>query len=211
VAAIANAQVGDLVGSQGAPLTSVSTLNPILANLTISEQEYLNAMKLIGNQNISEDAQLRKLEWQLRLTDGSIYPLKGQFYALDRQIDVRTGAILVQVKFSNPNSVLRPGGFGRISTVVKIQKNALLVPQRSVSELQGGYLVAVVGSDNKVRIQPVKMGQKSGEMWIVDEGLKQGERVVAEGVQKVQDGTEVKPKPYQSSSLPAETSGSAKL
>jgi RND family efflux transporter MFP subunit len=211
VAAISNAQVGDLVGPQGAPLTSVSTLNPILANLTISEQEYLNAMRLIGNQNVSEDAQLRKLEWQLRLTDGSIYRLKGQFYALDRQIDVRTGAILVQVKFSNPDSVLRPGGFGRISTVVRIQKNALLVPQRAVSELQGGFLVAVVGSDNKIRIQPVKLGQKSGEMWIVEDGLKPGERVVAEGVQKVQDGTEVKPKPYQSSSTGPETSGSAKL
>jgi RND family efflux transporter MFP subunit len=211
VAAIASAQVGDLVGPQGAPLTSVSTLNPILANLTISEQEYINAMRQIVKEDISEDAQLRKLEWHLRLTDGSLYQLKGQFYALDRQIDVRTGAILVQVKFSNPNSVLRPGGFGRISTVVRIQQNALLVPQRAVSELQGGFLVAVVGSDNKVSIRPVKMGQKIGDMWIVDEGLKKGERVVAEGVQKVQDGTEVKPKPYQSSSLRQETSGSAKL
>jgi membrane fusion protein (multidrug efflux system) len=211
VAAIANAQVGDLVGPQGAPLTSVSTLNPILANLTISEQEYLNAMRQIAKEDISEDAQLRKLEWQLRLTDGSIYRLKGQFYAVDRQIDVRTGAILVQVQFSNPNSVLRPGGFGRISTVVRIQKNALLVPQRAVSELQGGFRVAVVGSDNKVSIRPVKMGQKIGDMWIIDEGLKQGERVVAEGVQKVQEGTEVKPKPYQSSSLGQEKSGSAKL
>jgi len=211
VAAIASAQVGDLVGPQGAPLTSVSTLNPILANLTISEQEYLNAMKQIAKQDISEDAQLRKLEWQLRLTDGSIYRLKGQFYALDRQIDVRTGTILVQIQFSNPDSVLRPGGFGRISTVVRIQKNALLVPQRAVSELQGGYLVAVVGSDNKVKIQPVKMGQKSGEMWIVEDGLKQGDRVVAEGVQRVQEGTQVNPKPYQSSPTAQETSGSAKL
>src|SRR5271169_4080345 len=107
VAAIASAQVGDLVGSQGSPLTSVSTLNPILANLTISEQEYLNAIRLIETQNVSEDAALRRLEWQLRLTDGTAYRLKGQFYALDRQIDVRTGAILVQVQFSNPNSVLR--------------------------------------------------------------------------------------------------------
>jgi membrane fusion protein, multidrug efflux system len=211
VAAIASAQVGDLVGPQSAPLTSVSTLDPILANLTISEQEYLSAMRQMVKEDISEEAQLRKLQWQLRLTDGSIYRLKGQFYALDRQIDVRTGAILVQVQFPNPDSVLRPGGFGRISTVVRIQKNALLVPQRSVSELQGGFLVAVVGSDNKVRIQPVKMGQKSGEMWIVDEGLKQGERVVAEGVQKVQEGTEVKPKPYQSNVLSQDQSSSAKL
>jgi len=211
VAAISSAQVGDLVGPQGAPLTSVSTLNPILANLTISEQEYLSAMRQMVKGDISEEAQLRKLEWQLRLTDGSIYRLKGRFYALDRQIDVRTGAILVQVQFPNPDSVLRPGGFGRISTVVRIQKDALLVPQRAVSELQGGYVVAVVGSDNKVKIQPVKMGQKSGEMWIVEDGLKQGERVVAEGVQKVQDGTQVNPKPYQSSSTAQETSGSAKL
>jgi RND family efflux transporter MFP subunit len=211
VAAIASAQVGDLVGPQSPALTTVSTLNPILANLTISEQEYLGATRQIAKGNISEEAALRKLEWQLRLTDGSLYQLKGKFYALDRQIDVRTGAILVQVEFSNSGNVLRPGGFGRISTVVRIQKNALLVPQRAVRELQGGFLVAVVGSDNKVSIQPVKMGQKIGDMWIVDEGLKQGERVVAEGVQKVQEGTQVNPKPYQSSPLAQERSDSAKL
>jgi RND family efflux transporter MFP subunit len=211
VAAISTAQVGDLVGPPSGALTTVSTVNPILANFNVSETEYLSAMKTISKGAINEDAALRKLDWKLRLADGTIYPLKGQFHALNREVDVRTGAILVQVQFSNPNNVLRPGGFGAISTVVRIQQNALLVPQRAVSELQAGYLVAVVGPDNKVIIQPVKMGQKSGDMWIVDEGLKRGERVVAEGVQKVQEGTQVNPKPYQSSSLAQEKSGSAKL
>ena len=211
VAAISTAQVGDLVGPPSGALTTVSTLNPILANFNVSEMEYLNAMKSIAKGDVSEDAALRKLDWKLRLADGTIYPLKGQFHALNREVDVRTGAILVQVQFSNPNNVLRPGGFGGISTVVRIEQNALLVPQRAVSELQAGYLVAVVGPDNKVIIQPVKMGQKSGDMWIVEDGVKRGERVVAEGVQKVQEGTQVNPKPYKSSSLAQEKSGSAKL
>jgi len=209
VAAIASAQVGDLVGPQSAALTTVSTLNPILVNFTASEQEYLNAIRQ-KQQNFSVIESLRKLVWQLRLTDGTTYPLKGQFYALDRQVDVRTGAILVQVVFPNPGNALRPGGFGSISTVVRIEQNALLVPQRAVSELQGGYLVAVVASDNKASLRPVKMGLKSGDMWIVEEGLKPGERVVAEGVQQVQEGTKVNPKPYQASSLAQEKAGSAK-
>jgi membrane fusion protein (multidrug efflux system) len=209
VAAIASAQVGDLVGPQSPALTTVSTMNPILVNFTASEEEYLK-MKRSKVQGVSEIEALRKLEWQLRLTDGTIYPQKGQFYALDRQIDVRTGAILVQVEFPNPGNFLRPGGFGSISTVVRIQQNALLIPQRAVSELQGGYLVAVVASDNKASLRPVKMGPKSGDMWIVEEGLKRGERVVAEGVQKVQEGAQVNPKPYQASSLAEENSSSAK-
>jgi RND family efflux transporter MFP subunit len=201
VAAIASAQVGDLVGPSGAPLTTVSTMNPILVNFTVSEQEYLTAMREITQQGEREDQALRRLVWQLRLTDGTTYPLKGQFHALDRQVDVKTGSILVQVVFPNPGNFLRPGGFGSISTVARIQKNAVLVPQRAVSELQGGYLVAVVGADNKAIIRPVKMGPKIGTSWIVDEGLKPGERVVAEGVQHVQEGLEVKPKLYQASSL----------
>jgi len=210
VAAIASAQVGDLVGPQSPALTTVSTMNPILVNFTASEQEYLSAIRQTRKENRSELEGLRKLVWQLRLTDGTTYPLKGKFYALDRQVDVRTGAILVQVEFPNPGNVLRPGGFGSISTVVRIQQNALLIPERAVSELQGGYLVAVVASDNKASLRAVKMGPKSGDMWIVEEGLKPGERVVAEGVQKVQEGTQVNPKPYQASSLAQENSSSAK-
>jgi membrane fusion protein (multidrug efflux system) len=201
VAAISTAQVGDLVGPQSGALTSVSTLDPILANFTVSEEEYLNAMRQIVKGNVTESEALRKLVWTLKLTDGSIYPHKGQFHALNRQVDIRTGTIQVQVQFPNPGSILRPGGFGGVSTVVRIQKNAMLVPQRAVSELQGGFLVAVVAEDNKTSIRPVKMGSKAGDMWIIDEGLKPGDRVVAEGVQKVKDGTQVNPKPYTASAL----------
>jgi membrane fusion protein (multidrug efflux system) len=197
VAAIATAQVGDYVGPQSGALTTVSTINPILVNFTASEPEYLNAMKFARNVGMSEDAALRALNWQLKLADGTIYPDKGKFYALDRQLDVRTGAILVQVAFPNPGNILRPGGFGGISTVIRMQQGALLVPQRAVSELQGGYLMAVIGADNKVTIRPVKVGPRIGTDWIIDEGLKPGDRVVAEGVQKVRDGMPVNPKPFQ--------------
>jgi membrane fusion protein (multidrug efflux system) len=200
VSAIATAQIGDFVSPPGDLLTTVSTINPILVNFTASEQEYLNAMKQAAALGGDEQSVLNRLEWQLRLSDGSIYPHKGHFYALDRQVDVRTGAILVKVEFPNPGNVLRPGGFGNISTVVRVQKNALLVPQRAVKELQGGYLVAVIGDGNKVNIRPIKVGPRVDTMWIVDEGLKPGDRIVAEGVQKVREGMEVQPKPFQQGS-----------
>lgn len=209
VAGIAAAQIGDFVSPAGDPLTTVSTINPIIVNFTASEQEYLNAMKQASALGSDEHAVLNKLEWQLRLSDGSIYPNKGRFYALDRQVDVRTGAILVKIQFPNPGNVLRPGGFGSVSTVVKVQKNALLVPQRAVSELQGGYLVATIGADSKVSIHPIKVGAKIGTMWIVNEGLKPGDRVVAEGVQKVREGTVVQATPYQPPSSAAEVSSAA--
>ena len=205
VAAISNAQVGDFVGPQTpAPLTTVSTVDPILASITPSEQEYLATMRYAAQEGMTEDAAMRKLEWQLKLSDGSTFPHTGRFYAINRQVDIRTGAILVQVQFPNPGNMLRPGGFGSVSTVTRIQHNALLVPQRAVSELQGGYQVAVVDHDNKASIRPVKMGQKVGSWWIVNEGLKPGERVVAEGVQEVREGVVVVPKPYQESSSVAQ-------
>jgi membrane fusion protein (multidrug efflux system) len=206
VAGIANAQLGDYVGPQGTPMATVSTVNPILANFTPSEQEYLNAMKQTRTQGLTEEAALRKLDWQLELADGSTYPVKGRFYALDRQVDVRTGSILLQIEFSNPGNVLRPGGFANISTVVRTQRNALLVPQRAVSDIQGNYLMAVVDSENKVAIQPVKVGPKIGSMWVIDEGLKPGDRVVAEGVQKVKQGSRVNPKPFVASQAEAKPS-----
>jgi membrane fusion protein, multidrug efflux system len=204
VAAISTAQVGDLVGPQSAALTTVSTVDPIFASITPSEQEYLATVRFATQEGISEDAVLRKLEWQLKLSDGSTFPHTGRFYAIDRQIDIRTGAILVRIQFPNPGNMLRPGGFGSVSTVTRIQRNALLVPQRAVRELQGGYLVAVVDHENKASIRPVKMGQKVGSWWIVNEGLKPGERVVAEGVQEVREGAVVAPKPFQESSSVAQ-------
>lgn len=198
VTAIANAQVGDFVGPQTvAPLTTVSTVDPILTSITPSEQDYLATVRYATREGMSEDVLWNKLEWQLKLSDGTTFPHTGRFYAIDRQVDIRTGAILVKIQFPNPGNMLRPGGFGSVSTVTRIQHNALLVPQRAVRELQGGYLVAVVDHENKASLRPVKMGQKVGSWWIVSEGLKPGERVVAEGVQEVREGVVVAPKPYQ--------------
>jgi len=203
IAAIATAQVGDFVNPQTGSLTTVSTVDPILATITPSEQEYLRSVQELtrrraGNTSLrDEESLLRTLEFQLKLTDGSIFPRKGTFYAINRQIDVKTGAIQVQIKFPNPGNVLRPGGFGSVSTVTRIQQGALLVPQRAVTELQGGYMVALVDHDNKATLRPVKMGEKVGGWWVVEDGLKPGDRVVAEGTQQVQDGMRVTPKPYQ--------------
>ena len=204
VVSISTAQVGDFVGPQSGILTTISTVDPILASITPSEQEYLRVVNQGVNHAISEDSMLHKLDFQLKLADGAIFPQKGRFNAVDRQVDIRTGAILVRIQFPNPGNVLRPGGFGTVSSVVRIQQGALLVPQRAVSEVQGGYLVAVVDHDNKASLHPVKMGSKVGTMWIVEEGLNRGDRIVAEGVQLVQDGTHVSPKPYQAGSSASE-------
>jgi membrane fusion protein, multidrug efflux system len=184
IAAIATAQVGDFVGPQSGSLTTVSTVDPILATITPSEQEYLSSVRYIRQQGDSENTALRKLDWQLKLSDGTEFPYKGKFYAIDRQVDIRTGAIRVQIQFPNPGNVLRPGGFGSVSTVTRVLRGALLIPQRAVSELQGGF-------------RSVEMGSKIGGWWIVDEGLKPGDRIVVEGVQKVRDGLIVTPKNYQ--------------
>jgi membrane fusion protein, multidrug efflux system len=207
VAGIANAQVGDYLSPQTAnPLTTISTVNPILVNFTPSEQEYLKAMRESEKAGESENQALGRLKWQLILTDGSIYPETGKFYALDRQVDISTGAILLQIEFPNPNRLLRPGGFGNIRTVVRIDKGALLVPQRAVTDVQGKYLVAVVGRDNKVNIRPVTVGERVGDLWIIADGLKPGDRIVAEGTQKVTDGAVVNPKAYSRDSAPSTNS-----
>lgn len=194
VAAIATAQVGDLVGPQTSALTTVSTVNPILANFTPSEQEYLNAMRITRGR---EEEIQRRLVFELTLADGSLFPYKGHLHAVNREVDVRTGAVLVQAEFPNPGNLLRPGGFARLSAVTRVDRGAFLVPARAVNELQGGYLIAVVGSDNKVSLRPVKMGARVETMWIVAEGVKPGERVIVEGGQKVRDGMVVSPKLYR--------------
>ena len=213
VAGIATAQVGDYLSPQTAsPLTTISTVNPILVNFTPSEQEYLKAMRESEKVGESEEKALGRLKWQLVLTDGSVYPETGKFYALDRQVDISTGAILLQIQFPNPNRLLRPGGFGNIRTVVRLDKGALLVPQRAVTDVQGKYLVAVVGSDNKVNIRPVTVGERAGDLWIIADGLKPGDRIVAEGTQKVTDGAVVNPKAYSRDAAPpaASSAGAAR-
>jgi membrane fusion protein, multidrug efflux system len=208
VAGISNAQVGDFVGPQSPnALTTVSTVDPILANITPSEQDYLKAMQVAVKQGLTDTQILSPLVWELELTDGSMYREKGRFYALDRQVNIQTGTILMQIKFPNPGRVLRPGGFGNIRTVARLEKNALLIPQRAVTDVQGKYLVAVVGADNKVSIRPVDAGEKVGTMWVITEGLHPGDRVVAEGTQKVQEGLLVNPKPFQEPTTANSTKG----
>jgi membrane fusion protein (multidrug efflux system) len=163
-------------------------VDPIRVFVSVSEQEYLRSI-----QDRAEKKG-RAAEIELILADGALYPHKGTFGFADRQVDVKTGTIRVATLFPNPGNVLRPGQFGKVRAVTK-SSGALLVPQRAVTELQGRYQVAVVGPDNKVAIRPVKLGDRVDSLWIVLEGLKLGERVVAEGVQKVREGMVVNPRP----------------
>lgn len=192
IAGIAQAQVGNLISATSGALTTVSTVDPIKVYFTLNEQEYLEFTKrnLISAQ---AGASVTQLELELVLSDGTTYPHKGNFLFADRQVDPKTGAIRLAGVFQNPGNVLRPGQFGRIRAVTSTRDDALLVPQRAVSELQGSFQVAVVGDDNKVSIRPVKVGEKVDQMWIINEGLKAGERVVVEGTQKVRPGVVVSP------------------
>jgi RND family efflux transporter MFP subunit len=196
VAGIAQAQVGNLVNPTSGALTTVSTLDPIKVYFTLSEQEYLNHVRRNPKKGVL-DAASKKLELELVLADGTTYPQKGRFFVADRQVDQKTGAIRLAGVFPNPGNILRPGQYGRVRAVTTMKEGALLVPQRSVSELQGGYRVAVVGSDNKVSIRPVKVGERIGTKWIIEDGLKPGARVVAEGTQKVGPDTVVNPIPFK--------------
>src|SRR5262245_15817889 len=195
IAGIAQAQIGDLVGP-GTLLTSVSTLDPIKVYFPVSERGYLNYIK--ENPDAAKRAEHeKKLLLELVLAGGSVYPHPGHFSFADRQVDVKTGTLRLQGVFPNPGNVLRPGQFARVRAITSTRNGALLVPQKAVTELQGNYQVAVVGSDNKVQIRPVKVGERVGTDWIIEQGLKPGERVVAEGLQKVKAGMTVNPKPLK--------------
>ncbi|HXN19889.1 MAG TPA: efflux RND transporter periplasmic adaptor subunit [Candidatus Binatus sp.] len=195
IAGQAQLQVGALVSPSSGVVTAVSTVDPIKVYFTVSESEYLEWNKRFPTETTLQAAN-KSLKLQLILADGSTYPRDGTFYFADRQVNIGTGSIRIAGLFPNPGNILRPGGYGRIRTAVRIQKDALLVPQRAVSELQGSYEVAVVDSENKVSIRTVKVGDRVGSFWIIADGLKPGERVVAEGVQKVRPGAQVNPKPY---------------
>ena len=199
IAGVATVTVGNLVtpnNPNSQPLTIVSTVDPIRVWFTATDQEYLNNIE--HNPTETERAAAAKhLELELILSDGSTYPHKGKFFIADRNVDLKTGTIKLAGVFPNPGNLLRPGQYGRVRAVTTVKQNALLVPQRAVSELQGSYRVAVVGSDNKISIRPVKVGEKVGSMWIIEDGLKAGESVVAEGIQRIRPDQVVSPKPYQ--------------
>ena len=195
IAGQAQLQVGALVTPASGVVTTVSTVNPIKVFFTVSEGEWLEWRQRYPSET-STEAAAKALHLQLILADGSTYPREGTFDFADRQVDVGTGAIRIAALFSNPDAILRPGGYARVRAVIRTERDALVVPQRAVSELQGSYQVAVVDQENKVSIRPVKVGDTSGSEWVISEGLKAGERVVAEGVQKVRPGMLVSPKPF---------------
>jgi membrane fusion protein (multidrug efflux system) len=192
IAGIAKAQVGNLVGpGQIQELTAVSTVDPIKAYIAISEQEYMKFRRKQGEKTAENSAEAIPLE--LILADGTVYPHKGKFYLADRQVDVKTGTMRLGALFPNPGNLLRPGQYGTVRATMETKKGALLVPQRAVTEVQGKFLVAVVGADNTVELRPVTPAERVGSLWVIDKGLKPGETVVVEGVQKVKTGVRVAP------------------
>ncbi len=190
IAGLAKMQVGALVGPSGPELTTVSAVDPIKAYFAVSEQEYLahHAQIQAGGPGVSAG------NLELILADGSVHPYKGSFFMADRQVDVGTGAMRIAALFPNPGNVLRPGQYCRVRSVVEVRRNAVLVPQRAISELQGSSQAAVVGKDNKVEIRPVKLGETLGSLRIVEDGLHSGDRVVVEGLQKIRSGMIVAPR-----------------
>jgi len=197
IAGIAKTQLGNLVSpSMQEELTSVSTVDPIKVYINISEQEYL--------ETVASGNKADQMPLQLILANGNVYPHEGRFALADRQIDPNTGTLKVGALFPNKESLLRPGQYGRIRAMTEVKKGALLIPQRAVTEMQGKYLVAVVGADNKVDIRPVQVAERIGSDWLIEKGLQPGEQVVAEGTQKVRPNITVVAKPFQpSSSSPA--------
>jgi membrane fusion protein (multidrug efflux system) len=192
ISGIAQAQVGDLVSTSSSPLTTISTLDPIRDYFTVSEQQYLALQKRFS------DSEKDHWKLQLILADGTTYQQEGQFYFADRQVNPNTGAIQLAALFPNPGNVLRPGQYGKVRAIVRVQQNALLIPQAAVNEQQGSYLVAVVDKDNRVSMRPVQVGQRTDTMWVIDGGLKQGDRVIVEGQQNLRPGMTVQTKPFKS-------------
>jgi len=190
IAGIAQVQIGNLVNPTTV-LTSVSQINPIKAYFSISEQQYLHFAERINAQT-QKQIPSGGPPFDLILADGSTYPHQGTGLLTNRQVDTTTGSIQLVCSFPNPHNILRPGEFGRLRAAAEVRRGALLVPQKAVSELQGAYQLAVVGSDSKVSIRPVSVGERAGEAWIIESGVKPGELVIVEGLQKVQGGSTVK-------------------
>jgi membrane fusion protein (multidrug efflux system) len=192
LAGLAKVRVGSLVG-QGEPtlLTTVSQLDPVRVSYTISEQLYLSNPRKYQSAGAG-DPDAAKL--QLFLADGSKYPLPGAISFIDRQVDPSTGTFTVLATFPNPDGLLRPGQFAKVRDLRELKKNTLVVPQRAVSELQGSQQLVVIDGDDKAEVRPVVLGERIGNRWIVESGLKEGERVVVEGLQKAKQGVTVKPK-----------------
>jgi len=192
IVGIAKAQVGDLVNTQTV-MTTVSTVDPIRVNYGISEREYMRFAERINRPNYATTRQGPVLE--LVLDDGSVFPQKGQAVLADREVDPRTGTMTIKGIFPNPRHILRPGQYAKVRAALDIKTGALLVPQKAVTELQGGFRVVVVGADGKADVRAVETGERVGSLWIIDKGLKPGENVIVAGLQFVRPGMAVKARP----------------
>jgi membrane fusion protein, multidrug efflux system len=197
IAGVSSSQIGDLVGTS-TKMTTVSQVDPIWAYFNVSESAFLNIAPRIGQiirgTGNLKSAALPSIEFIQ--ANGEPYPVRGQFAYVNRQVGTETGTIQMAAQFPNEGAALRPGGFGRVRIQTGLNKNALLIPQAAVIEVQSLYQVVVVGADNKASFRPVKVGEQVGTSWIISEGLKSGEKVVVEGLMKVREGTPVNPKPY---------------
>ncbi len=204
VAGVAKSQVGDLVNRE-ILMTTVSQVDPIKVYFNPSEQEYLAWVAKYGppEKTLRTDQSLDKGPLQLVLSDGSVFPHRGRPFLVGREVDVKTGTIQLAGVFPNPGNLLRPGQYAKVRVAVDTKKGAILVPQRAVSELQGSYQVAVVGADNKVTIRVVKPGPVDGSLWVIEDGLKAGDRIIVEGLQRVRSGMTVVPKEASSEPAPA--------
>jgi membrane fusion protein (multidrug efflux system) len=189
-------KAGNLVGrGESTLLVTISEIDPILFRAGIAEAEYLRVARRVTEQQAQGVARAEKTPIQLILADGTVHPQVGYLDAVERNVDTLTGTIALQIKFPNPARLVRPGQFGRVRFVIDQKTGALLVPQRAVQELQNLYSLAVVGADNKVSFRNVKVGPREDSLWVIEEGLKPGERVIVEGLQRVREGATVNPKP----------------
>jgi membrane fusion protein (multidrug efflux system) len=196
IAGIAQAQVGNLI-APSTLMTTVSQVDPIKVYFPISEQEYLRFAA--RNPGATNGADPEKRSLQLILADGTAYDQSGTVTAVNREVEVQTGSLQIQAAFPNPSNRLRPGGYAKVRALIDDRKNALVVPQRAVQEVQGKHQVVVIGKDDVAEIRPVTVGPKSGDFWVIDKGLDATDRVVVEGLQKARNGTKVAPKPFASS------------
>jgi membrane fusion protein (multidrug efflux system) len=197
IVGIATAHVGDLVGPGTGPLTTISQVDPIKTAVNIGEQSFTEFITDHPDPD-ERERYLQGLEFDLRLADGNPYPHKGKFYAEDRNLDTKTGSIRMEFTFPNPGNRLRPGQFGKVRAVIKVAKGALVIPEQAVTELQGNRLVAVVDSENKIVMRPVKLGERLAGMWQVIDGVKPGEKVVVQGLMKAPPGSTVTVKEWTS-------------
>ena len=191
--------IGDLI-TPITVMTTVSAVDPIYIDFSITEQDYLRFVRQKNGRQAGQNL-------ELILGDGTVFPHRGHALLINREVDTHTGTLQVRAEFPNPGNILRPGQYARIRAVTELRKDALVVPQRAISELQGIYQVGVVGADNKVAIKVVTLGPQFGDLWVIDSGLHAGERVVVDGLQRLRDGITVAPTPFKDTQSDAVKSG----